>query len=243
MHSISSSGFDNMRATIASRILETACTCSIPGWGADEQPIADENGNVVIIPAGPRMATHGKVTIQGTNNLILLGEDVLLDKCSLEIKGDNCAILIGSRSTLRGVRIAIKGQGAYVAIGEKLGWRGGSISNAGDGNHVIIGDDGMFAGGIILRTDDQHGIFDRATQARINPPKPIVIHEHVWLANGVRVGKGAVVGAGAVVAQLSLVTGAVEPHSLYGGMPARKLRDNIAWTRGMAWESVPQKFK
>ncbi len=89
----------------------------------------------------------------------------------------------------------------------------------------------MTAAQVVVRTDDGHTIFDRSTQVTLNTPRSTVVHSHVWLGNGVRVNKGAVIGTGAVLAQGSIVSSNVEPRSVCGRVTAKKLRDEVMWSR------------
>jgi acetyltransferase-like isoleucine patch superfamily enzyme len=107
----------------------------------------------------------------------------------------------------------------------------------------VVGSDCMFAAQVVVRTDDGHTIFDRRSHALLNTPKSVVVHSHVWLANAVRVNKGAVIGTGAVVAQGSIVGGSVEPHCIYGGVPAKKLREDVVWSRSASYDDIPLIFR
>ena len=53
--------------------------------------------------------------------------------------------------------------------------------------------------------------------------KPILIEKGVWIGAEVKVGPGVVIGRGAVVAMGSVVTKSVEPFTISGGNPARKI--------------------
>lgn len=52
---------------------------------------------------------------------------------------------------------------------------------------------------------------------------PIIIEDKAWIGFGVSILKGVHIGEGAVVAANSVVTGDVEPWTVVGGTPARKL--------------------
>jgi maltose O-acetyltransferase len=54
---------------------------------------------------------------------------------------------------------------------------------------------------------------------------PIVIERGAWLGADVVVMPGVTIGAGAVVGAGSVVTRDCEPHSVYVGSPARKIKD------------------
>ena len=54
--------------------------------------------------------------------------------------------------------------------------------------------------------------------------KPIIIGDDCWLAANVTVCGGAVIGRGCVIAAGSVVTGAIPPNSLAGGIPCKVIR-------------------
>lgn len=51
----------------------------------------------------------------------------------------------------------------------------------------------------------------------------VVIKDGVWIASRVTILKGVTVGEGAVVAAGAVVNKDIEPYSIYGGIPARKI--------------------
>lgn len=54
---------------------------------------------------------------------------------------------------------------------------------------------------------------------------PIVIGDGAWIGSGVTVMPGVTIGPGCVIAAGAVVNRDCEPHGLYGGIPARRLRD------------------
>lgn len=55
-------------------------------------------------------------------------------------------------------------------------------------------------------------------------PEKIVIEDDVWVGAGVRILKGAHISRRVVVAANSVVKGQLESHTIYGGVPARKIK-------------------
>jgi acetyltransferase-like isoleucine patch superfamily enzyme len=53
----------------------------------------------------------------------------------------------------------------------------------------------------------------------------IVLGDDVWIGANVVVLKGATIGHGAIVAAGSVVSKAIPPFEIWGGVPARKLLD------------------
>ena len=63
-----------------------------------------------------------------------------------------------------------------------------------------------------------------------NKIRPIKIGEHVWIGSDSVIGKGVEVADGSVIAHHSIVLKSLDDESaLYGGFPAKKIKDNIEW--------------
>jgi acetyltransferase-like isoleucine patch superfamily enzyme len=110
------------------------------------------------------------------------------------------------------------------------------------GQTVTIGAGCMLSSQVVVRTSDGHGIFD-ATGEQLNLPAPVTVGDQVWLGNGVRVSKGCSIGSNAIVGQLSLAVGSLEPFGLYVGVPARRVRAGVTWSRTGRWEDAPEEFR
>lgn len=89
----------------------------------------------------------------------------------------------------------------------------------------------MFSSEIMVRTHDEHHIFDWETHQRINVPKDVVIGNQVWvgyrtvLLAGTHIGTGSIIGAGAVTSS------EFGEHVLIAGCPAKVIRENVCWSR------------
>ena len=57
--------------------------------------------------------------------------------------------------------------------------------------------------------------------------KPVVIGNDVWIGSNVVILQGCKVGDGAVVAAGAVVTHNVEPYTVVGGVPAKKIKDRF----------------
>ena len=57
--------------------------------------------------------------------------------------------------------------------------------------------------------------------------KKIIIEDDVWIGHGVIVMHGITLGEGSIVAAGSLVTKDVLPYTIYGGSPAKKIRNRF----------------
>ncbi len=55
----------------------------------------------------------------------------------------------------------------------------------------------------------------------------IVIGNDVWIGNNVSIVEGVTIGDGAAVASGAVVTKDIEPYAIYGGVPARRIKDRF----------------
>ncbi|HIO38839.1 MAG TPA: acyltransferase [Rhodospirillales bacterium] len=70
-----------------------------------------------------------------------------------------------------------------------------------------------------------HGLLYEAGVGRGTFTKPIVVEDEVWICAGVIILSGVTVGRGAVIAAGSVVASDVKPLCLYGGSPAKLIRE------------------
>lgn len=56
------------------------------------------------------------------------------------------------------------------------------------GQSIIINEKSLFSSDIIIRRGDSHYIMNK-NRKRINPSKSVMINEHLWVANRVKINK------------------------------------------------------
>lgn len=76
-------------------------------------------------------------------------------------------------------------------------------------------------------------------------PKPTIIENDVWIGSGVMIIGGVRIGNGAIVAAGSIVTKDIPDYSIYGGVPAKKLKarfppDVIDILQQIQWWDIEQ---
>ena len=162
--------------------------------------------------------------VVGNNNSAFIGEGSLIHKMELYVRiGKSC--IIGHNCSIR-----IEGNGCKVSIGDGTTMtRDIHICVQEDGMSITIGKDCMFSNNIIVRTSDSHPIYKDGQ--RINPPAPIVIGNHVWIAPETTILKGVVVGDNCILASKSLLTKSVPESCLVAGLPAKVVKTGVNWTR------------
>jgi len=166
------------------------------------------NDNVIALAPGAS-ATDLEITILGSRNQIHLGANVSFLDGDIWCSSDDGIIRIGDQTTISDATLTLTEPRMAITIGSDclISWK------------------------VDVRCGDGHPIVDQATGEIINPARPIVIGNHVWLAANVQILKGVTIGEHSVIGSHSLVTHDVPPHAVAAGVPAKVLRENITWHR------------
>ena len=172
-----------------------------------------------------------KFKISGKNNFVHIHPECRLNNCLIFISGNNCKVIIGEHCNIKTSEFWIEDNSGLISIGEQTTIEGAHIA-ATEGKSISVGEDCMFSSNIQIRNGDSHSIYDNKTGLRINHARPVSIGNHVWLGNSVTILKGSTVADNSIVATGSIVVGdCLDINSIYGGIPVRKMKDNILWER------------
>ena len=98
-----------------------------------------------------------------------------------------------------------------------------------DQTRVDIGEGCLLSDGIEVFTSDHHSIIDLDTNNQINFPANVTIGERVWVGKSATIMKGSTIGNASIIGAKSLVNGEVPSCQLWGGSPARMLKENVSW--------------
>lgn len=90
---------------------------------------------------------------------------------------------------------------------------------------ITIGSGCVIGAGVSIRDTDGHYLLP----ANKCITYPVRIKDHVWIGANATILKGVTIGEGAVIAAGAVVTRDVPPFSLFGGVPAKKIKDGITW--------------
>ena len=94
---------------------------------------------------------------------------------------------------------------------------------------IRFGDDCLLSWDILVMDTDEHPLYDKDNE-RINPDKPIVVGNHVWIGCKCVLLKGAEVPDNTVVAAGTLLTSSFSgDYQVIGGNPPTILKRDVRW--------------
>jgi acetyltransferase-like isoleucine patch superfamily enzyme len=171
------------------------------------------------------------IRIVGNNNSVVIKENSRLFNTNILVMGDNHKIEIGGNCTINNSGFVFEDKGCAIIIGQSTTAEGIQVASVEPGSSILIGDNCMFSADISIRNSDSHSIIDTNTNERINHAKNIVIGNHVWIGEAVRILKGSTIEDNSIVGVGSIVTNHIPHNSVAVGIPARVVKNNINWTR------------
>ena len=142
-------------------------------------------------------------------------------KCSIScVTGGS--IIIHNSSIGFGTHIKVDSSG-FIHISNSFIGRNCVITSK---SSIIIKSDCLIAEMVVIRDQDHQldSLCLPANQQRF-VCAPIEIGENVWLASKATILKGVSIGKGSVVAASAVVTKSIGSHELWGGIPAKYIRD------------------
>lgn len=89
-------------------------------------------------------------------------------------------------------------------------------------NGIFIGKNVNFSTNVSIWTE-QHDYKDPYFKCNSNPSFAVTIKDNVWIGPNVTILPGVTIGEGAVLGAGAVVTKDIEPYTLYGGIPAKKI--------------------
>lgn len=128
---------------------------------------------------------------------------------------------------------------ASIGHGSKLSVRGNLKLGAGFNmtaestivcaKEITFGDDCLLAWDVLVMDTDEHPLFDKDNE-RINPDRPIVVGNHVWIGCKCVLLKGAEVPNDTVLAAGTLLKSAFAgENQVIGGNPPSILKRDVRW--------------
>ncbi len=148
------------------------------------------------------------IEVYGSNNEIIIGENVIFSKAELVIRGNNTLLKIGKNTSVNNTKFRLYGNDRKITIGR----------------------DCMFSYNIEIWSGDGHAIFVNGQSIPCNLEKDVIIGDHVWLGAYTKILKGAVISNNSIVGMGSLVNkNFSESNVILSGIPAKIVKNNISW--------------
>lgn len=174
-----------------------------------------------------------KFAINSNNNFFELKDITNLRNCDCSVlSGNSNKVSIGKIILDATLKILFKGNGdnRELIIDDSKYIGDCEFILTGNNRKIHVGKDCMFSIEIIVRTSDEHPIYDLGTNKRINEEQDVIIGEHVWIARNVTILKGSVIPSGCVIGTKSLVNKAfTKENCIIAGIPAKVVKENICW--------------
>ena len=90
---------------------------------------------------------------------------------------------------------------------------------------IEIGEGVAISENVTIRDSDNHQIIGSEKPITL----PVKIGDHVWIGMNVTILKGVIIGDGAIIAAGSVLNKNVPNNALVGGVPAKVIKNNVAW--------------
>lgn len=119
-------------------------------------------------------------------------------------------------------------QNAKITIGSAY-INSGAVILAAD--NIGIGKDVLISRETFIYDSDHHPIVNE-NDVQLNPAKPVIIEDHVWIGLKCLILRGSRIGTGAMIAANSLVGGKIKPGTMASGNPARSYSE-IRWKKNL----------
>lgn len=199
------------------------------------------NNNEFICPKTERneLLKYGKVKISGNNNQVHIPAPNYLKFSEITINGDNNTVILPPACYGK-LNLNINCSHATFIVGEKTGFMGTEIAFRENGSKIIIGNDCMIAKESRIYCSDFHSIIDLSTGRAFNRGVEIIIGNHVWIGEGVKILKNTHIADNVIIGTASIVTkDLLTPYSLYAGNPASLKKSGIDW-KAEAYDLIAQ---
>ncbi len=205
--------------------------------------IDGKNNRIIVVENGKERVLRQDERIPGLD-ISIFGDDNEI-KIYRPNRLERSRILVGNsvRNRNNGARIQLKrgctfsgmlvdcvfGENQVFSFGERSRIWGGLV-RLNEVSGCIIGDDCNCSDEIRIWGSDGHAILDKNNPEKIlnEVSGPIIVGDHCWLGQGVRLTKGARIPPNTIVGQASLVTKAFnEEYTVIAGVPAKVVKRGV----------------
>ena len=182
----------------------------------------------------PKSKKKLQIFNNGKNNKIDIQNPDLFLNSKLCIDGNNCRVIIKNARYIRYTNIWIyNGDNQTIVIDDDVSVERALMYLCGQNSKLTIKKDSMLAAGVSIWTADGHTIKDNKTGNILNNKENhIIIGEHVWIAQDVKLLKNAKIADGCIVGASSCICKEFKtPNCIIAGNPAEQIKTDISWER------------
>lgn len=184
-----------------------------------------------------------KVTVEGSDNHLFTGLYALADRVGeITIRGSGNVVFLGADCRFPALRVTIEGDNNLIYLGAFANGGQMHVDIADSGRTIRVGEDAMLA-----RTRLSIGLERKlevfaADGQRISPVSgrpltdvaDILVDGRVWVGREALITEGVRIATSAIVGSRSLVIGDVAGSTINTGSPARRLGQNVTFSRSKA---------
>ncbi len=195
--------------------------------------------NLIIQDNGVGKDKNLIIQDNGVGNVIVVPDTSKFVSTKIIINASNCRIFIKNVRYIRYTNIIIyNGDNQTVIIDDNVSIEGASFYCCAKYSEVHIHKECMLAAGIQIWTGDGHSIFDKNSNKILNKIKnKVIIREHVWVAQDVKLLKAAKIPANSIVGANAVVAGSFKTENVViVGNPAKIIKTNVTWNRQDPWQ-------
>lgn len=185
--------------------------------------------NNLILGDFPKIE-KSQIEFNGSNNILFCDEDVILKNTTIKFNGSNSIVFL-KKGTYR-FELNVHNNSAVYFGKQNYFNPYGTTSKIvlSEEKNLFIGNSNNFSFGLFFRTADPHLIYDTSTHKRINHSKSIYIGDHVWIGQNVTILKGTKIHSGSIIGTQCVISNKTVPsNEIWGGVPAKKIKDNAFW--------------
>lgn len=111
-----------------------------------------------------------------------------------------------------------------IEIGKNISFNSNVMINARGVGKIVIGEDVLIGPNVVIRSNNhQYKNFQVPINKQGMTKGEIIIKDNVWISSNCVILPNCTIGEGAIVAAGAVVTNNVEPYSIVGGIPAKKI--------------------
>ena len=115
-------------------------------------------------------------------------------------------------------------ENSFVEIGSNVSFNSNVMINARGVGKILIGKNVLIGPNVVVRSNNH--IYEDYNVPIINQGMTngeIIIEDNVWISSNCVILPNCIIGEGSVVAAGAVVTKNIEPYSIVGGIPAKKI--------------------